>query len=189
MNIYEKITEAKEMLLNLNIKKSGTNRFAGYSYYELADFTPHIIKICKELKLFTSISFDKELATLTIVNAEKPDEVLKYTSPMEELELKGCNKIQALGGTETYSRRYLYMTAFDIIENDMFDAVVNEDENKKKIDKVKVDALKMAIENNKISSEDVSTVLAKYNYKKIENITLKDFGNVVNEFRKLKGGE
>ena len=41
---------------------------------------------------------------------------------MRALSLKGCNEIQALGGVETYSRRYLYMSAFDIIENDMFDA-------------------------------------------------------------------
>jgi hypothetical protein len=51
---------------------------------------------------------------------------------MEELELKGCNKIQALGGTETYQRRYLYMSAFDIIENDLFDATSGTKQNESK---------------------------------------------------------
>lgn len=96
MNIYEKIQEVKKRLLEANIKKSGVNHFAGYNYYELADFTPFIINFCTELKLFTAISFDKELAKLTIINAENPEEHIEYTSPIEELELKGCNKVQAL---------------------------------------------------------------------------------------------
>ena len=88
MNIYEKIQFVKVKLLEANIKKSGQNKFAGYTYYELADFTPYIIKFCEQMKLFTAVSFDKELARLKIVNAENPEEFIEYTSPMEQLELK-----------------------------------------------------------------------------------------------------
>ena len=128
INLYEKITNIKSDFLKANVKKSGRNKFANYTYYELADITPVLIELCKEYKVFTKFSYTKEQATLEIVNIENPSEKEIYTSPMEELELKGCNKIQALGGSETYSRRYLYMSAFDIIENDMFDAVINEEE-------------------------------------------------------------
>ena len=130
MNLYEKIQNIKKDFLEANIKKSGKNKFANYTYYELADITPILINLCNKYKVFTKFSYSKELATLEIINIEKPEEKELYTSPMEELELKGCNKIQALGGTETYSRRYLYMSAFDIIENDMFDAVVSEEKLK-----------------------------------------------------------
>lgn len=133
-NIYAKIQTVKEKLLKENIKKTGHNKFAGYTYYELADFIPYIITFCNEQKLFTSISFDNELAKLEIINTENPEEKVEYTSPMRNLELKGCNEIQGLGGVETYSRRYLYMSAFDIIENDMFDAVVSEKAAKKPLD-------------------------------------------------------
>jgi hypothetical protein len=128
MNIYEKMNVAKLSILKTNLKKSGENKFAGFKYYELADILPTIIQVCNDLKLFTSISFREDVALLQIVNIEEPTEHLEYLSPMKELQLKGCNAIQALGGTETYQRRYLYMTAFDIIENDMFDAVVEEEE-------------------------------------------------------------
>ncbi len=121
MNIYEKIQLIKKEILESNLKKTGENKFAGFKYYELADFLPTIIKLCNEHKLFTKISFNNEIATLEVRNIEEPNEVIEYTSPMAELELKGCNKVQALGGTETYSRRYLYQACFDIIENDMFD--------------------------------------------------------------------
>lgn len=129
MNIYEKLTIAKKTILEANLKKSGENKFAGFKYYELSDITPKIIEVCNNLKLHTAISFDKDYATLTITNIENVEEKLIYQSPMKELSLKGCNDIQALGGVETYSRRYLYLTAFDIIENDMFDAKSGTQDN------------------------------------------------------------
>ena len=121
MNIFEKIQKAKGKILKANLKKSGENKFAGYKYYELSDLLPTIVQVCEELKLFTKINFTEELAVLEIINIEKPEEKIEYTSPMKELSLKGANAIQALGGVQTYQRRYLYMSAFDIIENDMFD--------------------------------------------------------------------
>ena len=121
MSIYKKIQIVKQRILESNLKKSGENKFAGFKYYELADFTPAIINLCNEVGLFTKVTFDNEIAKLIIINSDKPDQKEEYTSPMRTLELKGCNQIQALGGVETYSRRYLYMSAFDIIENDMFD--------------------------------------------------------------------
>lgn len=179
MNIYEKIQCVKNKLLETNIKKTGVNKYAGYNYYELADFTPYIVKFCDEVKLFTAISFDKEFAKLTIINSEKPDERIEYTSPIEELELKGCNKIQALGGVETYSRRYLYMSAFDIIESDMFDGVngkeQKEDIGDKLIDNTKIEALKMAAKNKGLTEEQLVRGLAHWNYKSLEEIKEKDY--------------
>lgn len=122
MNLFEKIGKIKEEILKANLKKSGFNKFSNFSYYELADITPTIIKLCNEYKVMTQTTFDKDYARLLIIDIEKPMEVLSYTSPMKDLVIKGANEIQALGGTETYQRRYLYMMAFDIIESDMFDA-------------------------------------------------------------------
>lgn len=133
MILYEKINKIKEGILKANLKKSGYNKFSNFSYYELADITPTIIQLCNEYNVMTQFSFDKEYAKLLIVDVEKPEDNLIYLSPMEELEIKGANKIQALGGTETYQRRYLYMMAFDIIESDMFDATAGmTDEDKAK---------------------------------------------------------
>ena len=159
INLYQKIQNIKKDFLEANIKKSGKNKFANYTYYELADITPVLIKLCDEYKVFTKFSYTKDLATLEIINIENPSEKEIYTSPMEELELKGCNKIQALGGTETYSRRYLYMSAFDIIENDMFDAVVSE-EKLKETTKILVDIKKLMIEK-KVLPEEVSEHFGK----------------------------
>jgi len=134
MNLFEKIQEMKLQLLNMNLKKSWENSYAKFKYYELWDFLPQIIQLCKEYKVFSRILFNNENAILELVNIENPTETATYTSPMRELELKWCNQIQALGWTETYQRRYLYMNAFDIVESDMFDAV-SWDEKKAEVKK------------------------------------------------------
>lgn len=163
MNIYEKIQKIKKELLDLNIKKSGYNKFASFKYYELADITPHIIDLCNKYNVFTSFKYDNELAILEIINIDKTEEKVIYTSPMEELELKGCNRIQALGGTETYQRRYLYMSAFDIIENDLFDKTSGE-QNNKMITKAQIKKIGELV-------EDIPAMLNYYNIDKIENMT------------------
>lgn len=175
-NIYLKIQNVKEKLLKENIKKSGKNKFAGYDYYELADFTPSIIKFCNEERLFTRISFDKELATLEIIDIDKPEDKISYTSPMEELELKGCNKIQALGGTETYSRRYLYMVAFDIIENDMFDSTTTED--KPKTTSLVTENQKAMIKNL-YTPEEIKEELSTLRRTKLSELTIQEASSLI----------
>lgn len=131
MNIYEKVQLIKTEILKAGLKKTGLNKFSNFSYFELADFLPKIIELCEKNKVCTFVSFDNEKSTLTVVNSEKADERIEITSPMRSLELKGCNEIQALGGVETYNRRYLYMSLFDITENDMFDSVAGTEKNEK----------------------------------------------------------
>jgi hypothetical protein len=123
MNLFEKLQKVRCDLQNKNLKKSGRNRFSGYDYYELGDFLPTINAMCLQEKICTAISFTAELATLSIYNAEKPEEVLSFSSPMATVTLKGCHDIQNLGAVETYQRRYLYMSAFEIVEHDELDAV------------------------------------------------------------------
>ena len=200
MNIYAKIQNVKLKLLAENIKKSGYNKYSGYYYYELADFMPYIIKYCTDFGLFTAVTFDRVTSRLIIRDIDKPEDFVEYTSPIEELELKGCNKIQALGGTETYSRRYLYMSAFDIVENDMFDGVNGKKEKKSKddvtdtqdaseelIDQIKVDALKLSIENAGLTHLQVQGVLNYFNYNKVEEIKIKDYMEIVARLKEMKG--
>lgn len=122
MNIYEKIQQVRVELQNLGLNKSGKNKFAGYTYFELSDFLPAINQLCKDHKLMTHISFTKEEATLTIINAEAPEEKVTYTSPMYEAVLKGAHPIQNAGAVITYQRRYLMMLAFEIVECDALDS-------------------------------------------------------------------
>jgi hypothetical protein len=130
MNIYEKLQKIKVELLDCNLKKSGNNKFSGFKYYELSDFMPHIIRLCEKYKVCTVIRFNKEFAELLAFDSESDIPPLVITSPIEKLEIKGSNAVQALGGAQTYIRRYLYMAMFDITENDTFDATADKYETK-----------------------------------------------------------
>lgn len=193
INIYQKMQAIKEELLEMNLKKSGLNKFANFSYYELSDFLPQIIKLCNKYNLFTQINFDKENGTLTIVNAENTDETISYITPTEELELKGCNKIQALGGTQTYLRRYLYMNAFDITENDLFDNIAGKNTTSNKstspapqVDlKTKIEGFKKWLETNNVSQDLIQITLEKYSVKNIDEMTLEQLTNVTKEIKEV----
>jgi hypothetical protein len=127
MNVFEKLQKARIELQSKNLKKSGHNRFAGYQYFELGDFLMEINRLFADLKLCSVVSFGKELAELKIINMEKPEEVITFTSPMAAANLKGCHEIQNLGAVETYSRRYLYVTALEIVEHDAVDSAAPVD--------------------------------------------------------------
>lgn len=122
-HLFQKIQEIKCELMDMNLKKSWKNSHAWFEYYELADILPAIVKLCQQYKVFSRIVFNNENAVLELVNIENPTETAVYTSPMREVELKWCQPIQALWAVETYQRRYLYLNAFDIVENDTLDAV------------------------------------------------------------------
>lgn len=118
------------MFQRKNVKKSGRNTFSKYDYFELDDIVPPKTEIFNELALCDIISFSDTEATLTLVNIEKPEETLEFKSPMRDLELKGANAVQLLGGVETYQRRYLYMMVLDIVENDQFDQAPQNNNSK-----------------------------------------------------------
>ena len=153
-NLFQKINEVKTELLTANLKKSWKNKFAGYEYFELSDFLPFIVQACNKIWIFTSVSFTEEVATLKVVNCENPAQFIEITSPMKELELKGCNQIQALWGVETYQRRYLYMSLFDIVENDMFDSTTTE-EKKVELKKTTPEKSKKFLEDFKKTCETI----------------------------------
>ncbi len=129
MNVYEKLQDCRLKLSKAELKKSGKNAYTGGSYFELGDFLPKLTEIMNENKLTSVITFDEEMATLTLIDCEKPEDTIVLTSPMRDATLKGTHPIQNLGAVETYSRRYLYTIAFDIVESDTLDKVQSAQTN------------------------------------------------------------
>jgi len=155
LNLFMKIQTVKSKLLQANLKKSWENKHAWFKYYELWDFLPTIVELCKDNGLYTQVLFDNETATLLIIDCDDPTQIVQYTSPMRDVDLKWCQPIQALWAVETYQRRYLYLNAFDIVENDMLDAVAWDDNKQPKKAEVK-----------KFSNEDLERLKVKTDYLK-----------------------
>ena len=124
-SVHKKLMQARIKLQATPLKKSGLNKFAGFQYFELGDFLPQIQQIFSEIGLCGVVSFDTQLATLTITDTEDGSNIV-LTSPMAEANLKGVHPIQNMGAVETYSRRYLWVTALEIVEHDALDATTGK---------------------------------------------------------------
>lgn len=135
LNLMQKLAKARVMLQKRNLKKSGQNKFAGFKYFELADFLPAVNEIFDELGLYAEfvIHEPKEttpaLATLTIYDSEDTTTFCPrvFKSEIAEAGTKGASPIQQLGSVHTYMRRYLYMEALEIVESDGLDVLNGSD--------------------------------------------------------------
>lgn len=127
--VHYKLQKARVQLQQMELKKSGHNKFAGYRYFELSDFLPAVNEIFDKLGLCHTIEFTNELATMFVIDVETGG-FAKFSCPMAEANLKGCHPVQNLGASITYITRYLLVMALAICEHDALDATTGSDEPK-----------------------------------------------------------
>lgn len=186
MKVYSSLQKCRVELQKKNLKKSGHNKFAGYTYYELADVLPTINQLMLENDLCSFVNFSNEIATLTIVSIED-DSTITFTSPMSSASLKGCHDVQNLGAVQTYIRRYLYTNAFEIVESDALDSTQGRDEESRKLSDKQIDRL-LAIAKKK--GFDIAAVkkksIASYKKSNLEDLTKNEYDEIVNALEKLE---
>lgn len=194
-NLNESIINIRVKLQNAKLKKSGKNKFAGFDYFELADFLPKLNELMLSEGLNDRFYIKDDLATLEI---QKGGEINTYTMPFvmfetptnrredkttgEVYEVKTMQDIQYLGALNTYYKRYLYLNAFGITDGDVIDSMNNEEiksEPKATPKQVEVllelykdENLRKLLEANKINSinelpmKKASELIKKINEKK-----------------------
>ena len=165
-NIYQKLMNVRTNFHKLELKKSGHNKFANFKYFELGDFLVPATKLLSEEGLCPIVTFDNEVAKMVLVNTDNPSETIEFTSPMRDLELKGANSMQSLGGVETYQTRYLYIQLLNIVESDSFDAVSGKDEH---ISENQVKRLYVIAKGKDFN--EISKILDENKFKKFADIT------------------
>ena len=125
MNLYQKLNTARLKLQNTELKKSGRNTHLKFDYFELQDFLPTINKLNEELGICTNFNLCEGVANLTLINTEKPEEVLVFSIMTAQAKLQGgASPIQEIGSLITYCRRYLYIISYEISENDILDGQI-----------------------------------------------------------------
>jgi hypothetical protein len=122
-NIYAKMAAVK--VKTLGLKKSGqakTDKY-GFAYFELGDILQVLIPALYEegLHMETQFAVDGSTAKLKITDIDAREDTIEFAMPVAEFRPANMSAIQALGAAQTYTRRYLLMTAFDIAETDQID--------------------------------------------------------------------
>lgn len=192
ISLNESIIKIRVKLQNSNLKKSGKNRFAGFEYFELADFLPKLNELMEEEGINDIFTINENIAKLTLIKGEERQE---YTLPfyrfetplnfkkdrngnlMEDsngnyLEVKSMQDIQYLGALNTYYKRYLYLNAFGITDGEVIDRMNNEDlgrnQSVKKLTKLvnetQLEKLK------KLSEEAIKFILNDASVEKLEEL-------------------
>lgn len=134
-NIFKKLARARVIIANCEMKKSGKNQRVGWSYFELQDIIPPMLKVFDEIGLIgieghedpvidpnTGIQVVPEKYTLKIYNTDRmEDKPIVFTKKQADARTQSQLPIQAVGSESTYMRRYLWMDALEIVENDIID--------------------------------------------------------------------
>jgi len=131
MNLFTKIQNVRVELQRRNLSKSGKNKFSDYNYFELSDFMPAINELCLKYHIFTFEDINSNIARITAVDCDNPEVTFTLTMDTAEVDMKGMNKVQGIGSQNTYFRRYLNMSLFEISESDIVDAGVEQGEKAK----------------------------------------------------------
>lgn len=60
---------------------------------------------------------------------------------------------------------------------------IQQQDSEKTIDKKMIEGLQMSIKNKKIGDNIVDLIISQYGYKNINEIKIKDYMNIVNDFK------
>ena len=144
-------------LQNAKLKKSGKNKFAGFDYFELADFLPKLNELMLKEKIndrFSIINNSDGTMTASLLLI-KGDEQQEYTmpfvlfvTPLNKSGQPSMQDIQYLGALNTYYKRYLYLNAFGITDGEVIDSMNNNDLSKKSEPDYRKELIKYCKENN-----------------------------------------
>lgn len=136
-SILKKLNEARALVRKGGYKKDGRNEYSKYDY-----FTPEMVEtivweVCEKTKLMSVCNFERDeygyYQRLSLIDLES-EETLDFVLRTEKGELKATNATQQMGGTDTYSERYLKMKVFQIKDNNLdFDSKDHRNEVKTKV--------------------------------------------------------
>jgi len=166
MNIFQRLSKARLLLSQCEITKSGLNKHSNYTYYELDDFMPSILRINDEIGVCPVITYEDGLAVLTLYNSEKPEELIRFTFKLKDIVLPACNAMQSEGGKNTYAKRYLYKDAYEVAEADPSETPEATDHAQKTqatLKKEIVDAKASLTKSTKEAGFTIESVIKSYN--------------------------
>lgn len=197
-SMYEKLATMRVELQKEKLTKSGLNIHSNFKYYNLDDFLPSCNEISLKNKVFLKFEFNKEIAKLIALNIENKDDYIEFSIPVTEVSVIASNGMQNIGAVTTYARRYLYMIAFEIAENDDFDTTEatqkRDKEEKERIEFEKkqaealrqpISAIKLEMINKEIARTGISekAVCDRYKVEKLEAITENIFATVIKSLK------
>ena len=157
-------------------KKSGFNKFQNFKYFVLKDILPTVNEIFNKNGLYSQYNLTKDYAELIITDSSTGD-YLPYRIPVQKLDNP---TMQNIGAINTYSKRYLYMNALEIEEDE--DELDSQDLDKPVTKESKEELIKKISEA--LGETKLNTWLKTSKKEKIEDFTVEELSKVWNSYSK-----
>jgi len=157
-------------------KKSGFNKFQNFKYFVLKDILPTVNEIFNKNGLYSQYNLTKDYAELIITDSSTGD-YLTYRIPVQKLDNP---TMQNIGAINTYSKRYLYMNALEIEEDE--DELDSQDLDKPVKKESKEELIKKISEA--LGEAKLNTWLKTSKKEKIEDFTVEELSKVWNSYSK-----
>lgn len=123
MNVYQKLDEARRLVRNTKHKKKGRNTYSKYDYFTPEQVELIVAEVCEKTKLIPICSLKRNehglYQELVLVDLDKLDDRIVFQLATVHGQLKATNETQQMGGTDTYSERYIKMKVFQIKDNNL----------------------------------------------------------------------
>ena len=188
-NLNESIIKIRVDLQNSKLKKSGKNKFAGFDYFELADFLPRLNELMLQESINDRFYIKDDYATLEL---QKGEEKQEYTMPFvmfetpltfkkdksgnfiknkdgDYMQVPSMQDIQYLGALNTYYKRYLYLNAFGITDGEIIDSMDNSNLEKSPIDELK-EKIKKYGTKARAKLKEIGKKLSELNEEELKNL-------------------
>ena len=157
-------------------KKSGFNKFQNFKYFVLKDILPTVNEIFNKNGLYSQYNLTKDYAELIITDSTTGDYLI-YRIPVQKLDNP---TMQNIGAINTYSKRYLYMNALEIEEDE--DELDSQDLEKTVNKESKEELIKKISEA--LGEAKLNTWLKTSKKEKIEDFTVEELSKVWNSYSK-----
>lgn len=116
------LQKAREIIKSSDLKKEGRNEYSKFDYYTPEQVESLVDKACKESNSIVLCNLKADefglYQTLEFIELES-GESLKFEMRTKHGSITATNETQQMGGTDTYSERYIKMKVFQIKDNNL----------------------------------------------------------------------
>ena len=192
MNIYEKLLKTQ---VELKAPKGQYNSFGKYKYRSCEDILEALKPVLDKFKLTLFIKDDVievngrnyVKAVITLVNIEKPDEIIETSALAREEETKKrMDGSQITGASSSYARKYALNGMFmidDTKDSDSTNTHGKEEKTEAERKKEAIEAINKLADTEE-KTEKVFDMIAKFNKNSLLDCTPEELKKVYTEIKK-----
>lgn len=132
-NVLEKLQEARAIIKKSDLKKAGRNDYSKFDYYTPEQVEVLVEHACSKTNAIVLCNLRADefglFQTLDFVDLDS-EEKLTFEMRTKHGSITATNETQQMGGTDTYSERYIKMKVFQIKDNNLD---IDSQDNRQKV--------------------------------------------------------